>query len=57
LHIEYEKFKRGLCDEFLFGIVKDEEKDNSCAYEKSKMAYYGYNNRCGITNYIKGPSM
>ena len=41
---------------FFFGIVKDQGKDNSTAYSQS-MCYYDYSNGHGITKYTKGNPM
>ena len=41
---------------FLFGLVKDEGKDNDYA-SSSNMCYYDYSNNHGITKYIKGNPM
>jgi len=41
---------------FTFGLVKDEEKDNTYAFDAC-MCYYGMYNEDGITKYIKGSQM
>ena len=41
---------------FVFGIVKDEGKDNCYAWDSS-MCYCDYANSKGITKYIKGNTM